>query len=39
MSDFSELISFKKDREEMRTESVYYVQHRDLPPRLDTTLS
>lgn len=26
MSDFSELISFKKDREEMRTESVYYVQ-------------
>ncbi len=23
MSDFSELISFKKDREEMRTESVF----------------
>ena len=29
MSDFSELISFKKDREEMLTESVYYVQHRN----------
>ena len=35
MSDFSELISFKKDREEMRTESVYYVQHRNKRSVLD----
>ncbi|WP_426785857.1 hypothetical protein ACP3TB_21685 (plasmid) [Rahnella variigena] len=27
MSDFSELISFTKDRRERCTESVYYVQH------------
>ena len=29
MSDFSELYFLQKDREEMRTESVYYVQHRN----------
>ncbi len=38
MSDFSELISFKKDREEMRTESVYYVQHRNKRSVLDQEL-
>lgn len=37
MSDFSELISFK-DREEMRTESVYYVQHRNKRSVLDQEL-
>lgn len=38
MCDFSELISFKKDREEMRTESVYYVQHRNKRSVLDQEL-
>nr|WP_241488162.1 hypothetical protein [Shigella boydii] len=32
------LISFKKDREEMRTESVYYVQHRNKRSVLDQEL-
>lgn len=27
MSDFTDLVSFKKDRDKRTTESVYYVQH------------